>query len=483
MKKSLAVIIIILISFSVEAQNNTGEQQTSTNQAFQLSLGAISVTIGGSFPFAGTYPAAPTERVDQFITYVYNDFSQKTLSSTTDPNTLKVLKDQIQNFTLRNITLKRDDGTQMKIDLQKFRLTGDQSQNPLLKNDDVLIFAPADMERSFFTVTGAVNSPGKFHYVEGDKISDALELAQGINKAYENVDTIRIYRLSYNGNKQTIFNYSVIDTSEPLQRGDQIEVVANADQKIEYNVMVLGEVNKPGVVPISKNHSTIKDVIGLAGGVTKDASLKTAKLYSGKTLSVILEQEYGIKMKNMQIDDDKKIRDMMVRLEQQLMLRMSNADELSVAYLNLENELRVVMNGGPVNFSDLNDPESEAAKYIVKNGDVIIIPKNDHKVHVFGQVANPGSVEFSEGKGYNYYINKAGGLGDYATEDIMLIKAASREWMPIDSDNARVEEGDYIFVPRSLSHSFNYYLGMTQTFLSIVGSAATLILLILQFKK
>ena len=208
-------------------------------------------------------------------------------------------------------------------------------------------------------------------------------------------------------------------------------------------------------------------------------------MYSGDVLSVILEHEYGIKIKNAEVDyvNDTRIRNAMVHLEQQLMDRMSNADELSLGYLNLENELRVVMNGGPVNFSDLDNPNSEVSKYIVKDGNVIIIPRNDNKVHVFGQVANPGDYEYSQGKDYKYYIDKAGGLGNYATGDIMLIKAASREWLPVDSDSAKVEVGDYLFVPRSLSHSFNYYLGMTQTFLSIIGSAATLILLILQFKK
>ncbi len=485
MKKILTIFTIILISFAAEAQNNTNEQQNSTSQALQLNLGSISITIGGSFPITGSFPASPTERADQFVTSVYNEFRQKMEGSTTNITDLKAIQEKLENFTLRDITLKHLDGTQTVIDLEKFRLTGDQSQNPLLKNDDVLIFKPADLDKNFFTVNGAVNSPGKFHFVEGDKISDALELAQGINKAYENVDTIRIYRLSYDGTKQSILNYAVSDTTEPLQRGDQIEAVAYADQKIEFKVMVLGEVNKPGVIPITKNSTTIKDVINLAGGVTKDASLKTAKLYSGNVLSTILEDEYGVKIKSSEIDfeTDTKARNMMVRLEQQLMARMSNADELSIGYLNLENELRVVMQGGPVNFSDINNPNSEASKYIVQDGDVIIIPKNDEKVHVFGQVANPGDYAYSPGKDYNYYINKAGGMGEYATDDIMLIKAASREWIPIDSDNAKVEVGDYIFVPRSISHSFNYYLGMTQTFLSIVGSAATLILLILQFKK
>ena len=41
-------------------------------------------------------------------------------------------------------------------------LNGDFTNNPYLKNDDVIIFPQPDLEHNSFTVSGAVNNPGKF---------------------------------------------------------------------------------------------------------------------------------------------------------------------------------------------------------------------------------------------------------------------------------------------------------------------------------
>ena len=65
----------------------------------------------------------------------------------------------------------------------------------------------------------------------------------------------------------------------------------------------------------------------------------------------------------------------------------------------------------------------------------------------------------------------------------MLIKSVTKEWIPADNENAVIEEGDYIYVPRSLSKSFNYYVKNVSVFLSIVGSLATIALLIVNLTK
>ena len=58
-----------------------------------------------------------------------------------------------------------------------------------------------DLERNFIRIMGAVNNPGKFMFVDGDKLSDAIELGQGINKAYENINEAIIYRLNTGGSE------------------------------------------------------------------------------------------------------------------------------------------------------------------------------------------------------------------------------------------------------------------------------------------
>ena len=176
-----------------------------------LSNATISVTVGGTFPFKGTFPALMTERVDEFITRLYNEAVDLTLRTTNDPELYRKAKDQVSRFSLRGIKLKRINGEELLIDLQKFRLNGNFENNPYLKNDDVIIFPPYDIATNFISISGAVHSPGRFFYVEGDRLLDLLELAGGLNPAYENIDSVEIIRLSYDGLNQTSFKVGVKD--------------------------------------------------------------------------------------------------------------------------------------------------------------------------------------------------------------------------------------------------------------------------------
>ncbi len=169
--KKLVLIFMTIFFFSINsifAQFNSQSSNTNTDQLF--SAGAISVTIGGNFIVTGTFPALVTDRVDQLVTRLFNQIQLKLYSETTGLLEKKVLEKELEGISFRDITLKRKSGEVLKLDLLKFRRTGDFSQNPYLKNDDVIIFPPTDLERDFFNIEGAVNSPGKFNFVDGDKL-------------------------------------------------------------------------------------------------------------------------------------------------------------------------------------------------------------------------------------------------------------------------------------------------------------------------
>lgn len=476
--KKLFVILIVLLSVSISFS------QTDTKSALSslLNTPTISVTIGGDFPVTGSFPAFVNERVDQFITRMYISAREKSLQNVTDPDLLKQISEKLNEFSLRNITLKRASGETLKLDLRKFRINGDFKNNPYLVNDDVLIFPAADLERNFFTVSGAVNSPGKFYFVDGDHLQDALELAQGINKAYENVTKAEIDRLDYDGGKLTP-EIVDINSDTPLKRGDRIIVLADETQKKDFAVIVAGEVNRPGRIPITKDSTTLKEVIQRAGGFTDNASVRRARLFTGKSMMPLLEKQYGIDFTTNPSLDSKELEEKYFNFENYLMLRMSNITEQDSAYFYIENQLRLTADAGSLDFTKLNSDSSEASSYIVKDGDVIIVPQKENVVYVFGQVANPGRTNFVPGKDYNYYIEKAGGFGHYADEDVMLIKSVSRNWIPAGSDRAHIEAGDYIFIPKDPKRSFHYYLSETASYLGIIGSIATIILLLIQINK
>ncbi len=479
MKKLFGALFLTVLVMNTYAQIDT---KLNLNSNDLMQMGAISVTIGGQFVITGTFPALITERADAFITRMYNQVKGDMVKTTNDPQILEQFNKSLNNYVLRNITLKRASGEVLHLDLQKFRLNGDFANNPYLKNDDVIIFPQPDLEHNSFTVSGAVNNPGKFFFVEGDHLQDALELAQGINDAYENIDGIEIHRLNYDGDEIRVIK-SDMNSNPALERGDGIIVIARETQKKGFSVIVAGEVNNPGRIPVTKNNTTIKQVIEKAGGVKQDASLRRSKLFTGNSLPLLLENYYGVDLNKMPNILDEKLTEFLLKFQNMMMIRMSNVDEMDSSYFLMENDLRLLLESGPVDFTKIADTSSNVSDYIVSDGDVIIIPPKEKTVYVFGQVAEPGKVNYVAGRDFEYYIKEAGGKGEYARDDIMLIKSVTKEWIPADEENAVIEEGDYIYVPRSLSRSFNYYVKNTSIFLSIVGSLATIALLVVNLTK
>jgi protein involved in polysaccharide export with SLBB domain len=466
--KKYSILLFIIFYSAIFAQLDNNKNENYLNGA-----NLISVTIGGKFIVTGSFPASSTERVDQFVTRLFNQGKEKLLATATNSSwLLPQIQRELADYSFRNIKLKRFDGKEIILDLEKFRLNGDFVNNPYLKNDDILIFHPADLERNFFSVNGAVNNPGKFHFVDGDKLKDAIEFAGGINKAYENVTIADINRLSYDGRVQKVDSVD-INSDYSLQRGDRIVVVADETMKKDFSILIVGEVNSPGVIPITKDKTSLREAINKAGGLTKAASLKQAKLYTGNS---IYSKGYPSR-------SDLDLNNNIVKIELLMMSRMSNIVPEDTAYFNAEDQLRVLMESSTLDFTKLNDPNSEVSKYLVKDNDILIIPSHDSSVYVYGQVLSPGHVAYLPGKDYQYYIEKAKGYGDFAEKnDVMIIKGVTRNWIEADK-SITIEEGDYIYIPRKTMRSFNSYASTIGTYLGIVGSAATIILLLLQFKK
>jgi len=475
MKKSLIIILLLIVAAFANAQV-LDNLQNNTNL---LSTATISVTIGGYFPATGSFPAYISERVDQFVTRLYIEARERAVRTSDDPRIIRKVEGKLNNYSLRGIILKRSTGEEISVDLQRFRTTGDFNYNPYLKNDDVLIFPVNDVSRNFFTISGAVNHPGVFFFVEGDSLSDALEFAMGVNIAFEDVNRVLINRLSYDG-ETLLIDTVEINSKIKLKRGDQIKVLAPETQRKNYSVTVLGEVRNPGAFPITKNNTKLYDVLQSAGGFTKEASLRRAKLYTGKSLAVFLEKQYGIDLAEQPDLEDVDLRNTIVNLETMLMYRMSNVYPEDSVYFFLENQLRVLTEGSSLDFSEIDDPESDISSYIVKSGDVIIVPAIRKSVYIFGQVAKPGYIPLAEGKDFSYYISEAGGMGELAIEDkIMVIKGGSRYWISPYEQTVILEEGDYIYVPKEMLRSFRASAREYAIYVSMLASIATVILLMI----
>jgi protein involved in polysaccharide export with SLBB domain len=476
--KILFVVLFLGMQiFSQSLQNQLKQSQMSE------SVGFISVTIGGSFPVTGTFSALMTDRVDEFVSRMYTQATDLILKSYSDPDLIRKAQSELNNFSLRGIILKRSNGEKELVDLQKFRTTGDLKDNPYLKNDDVIIFPSNDIGTNFFSVSGIVNRPGIYYFVEGDRLSNAIDLAMGLNPAYKKIDSVEISRLSYDGNTQTIQMIPIADDIL-LQRGDRLRFVAQENQRRNFSVTVLGEVNSPGTIPITKSNTTLYEVVKLVGGFTEKASLNRSRVFKRSSLAMLLEQQYNISLGEQPDLENPRYRSTILNLEFALMYRMSNIYSEDTNYFNLENQLRVLTEGSSLDFNKISDPNSDISKYIVQSGDIIIVPPIDNSVYVFGQVLRPGHVTFIPGKDYQYYVNEANGLGELAEEgDIMVIKGGSRAWISPLSEHVEIEEGDYIYVPKKNLRTFRSYVAEYSIYVSILASVSALLLAVTNLVK
>ncbi|MFA6980681.1 MAG: SLBB domain-containing protein [Ignavibacteriaceae bacterium] len=456
-KLTLFTVVILFQGFILSQNKNEFNFDSTPRQS------TISVTIGGDFIVTGTFPAVIGERVDQFVTRIFNAAKTERVGTTANAEQRELVFRQLADFTKRDIQVKRVNGQKLTIDLEKYRFTGDYSQNPYLQNDDVIIFPFIDRERNFVFITGAVNQTSKFQFVEGDKLEDAILFAGGIDKGFEKVTSAEISRLDASGEKETRMIVNISD-NPILKRGDRITIIGEETFRRDFSVTVAGEVSRPGTITISKGSTTLKEVIEKAGGFLPSADLSRAELIRGANVfkSTLFSEE----------------------LDQFLMSRMAEITQEDSVSLAIDNKLRFIRGNGVLDFAKIIDTSSAASKFSVRNGDYIHIPEKLNLVYVFGQVYTPGYIAFVDGKGVDFYISKAGGKGQNAKEDIYLIKGKSRSWTKIEKDvSYTIEPGDFIWLPKEPVRTFSYYLDRVMAISSIVTALATVLLLVIQFKK
>lgn len=425
----------------------------SSEMALQAS---INVTIGGSFVTTGSFPAFLGERVDQYVTRMYAKFVAEIKKDE------KITPEELK-FSTRDILLQHADGSSERLDLEKFRLTGDYKHNPYLKRDDLLIFPPIDLEKSFVSIKGAVVKEGSYQFVEGDKLQDILLFCRGYDKSFDKIDEVRISRLSSDGERETLLKFQS-NENPGLKRGDRITVVSEENNRRDFAVYVNGAVKYPGNVPITKNQTTLYDVLQKAGGFTPEADIERAELLRGT--NVFKSSYFSESFENF------------------MMNRMADITTDDSLTFFIDNKLRYSRANGTVDFHRLTDSTSQASKFIVQNGDYIVVPEKVNLVYVFGHVFNPGYVQYIDGKQFDYYLQKVGGIGQSAKDEIYLIKGKTRSWVKIDPKAPPViEAGDYIWVPKEPLRTFEYYLTRIQAVAGVVTALATVILLVVQLSK
>jgi polysaccharide export outer membrane protein len=410
---------------------------------------SIIVSVRGQVLHEGEYTMYGTDRADLAI-------HEANTPSSTEEN--EKVAGVLYEMSLRRITISHRDGPQTPVDLVKFLATKDDNLDPYLREGDVIVVPRKDVTKNVFGIYGEVNLPGRYEFVPGDRLSDAISIGQGFT-AEARADSSEFSRLSDDGRVMTrkVVDLSTLIAGSPadvlLAPGDRIVVRGRTELRADYRVRIEGEVLHPGVYPITRDRTKISEVIRQAGGFTEFAALTSAELNRHS----IQPQE--------------------VELDRLMSLRGGVSQEDSLDYIR-ETDLRLRKEIVNVDFVRLFTQGDSLQDVYLQDEDVIRVPSVNHTIYVFGQIVSPGHIPFLLGEGPDYYIRKAGGYTDRARQgDIRVIKNKTKQWLA--PDETEMEEGDYIWVPKEPDRSFSYYVNNAAAAASvlsvIIGMAAVII--------
>jgi protein involved in polysaccharide export with SLBB domain len=413
----------------------------------------IVISVVGAVMNAGLYTLSAVDRANRAVAEANKLVRLQT------SNELEVV---LRFMSTRNIVVKHKDGSAQHVDLPRYFATRDEQWNPYLREGDVVVVPRKDPLRDVFAIYGEVNTAGRFEYVEGDSLMEALRIANGLTRMAL-TENVLFSRMNPDGTELSNRTINLVDIEQgkdpdfPLQPGDRIVVNKRIDARGDFNVDVKGEVVYPGTYPITRNQTHLSEVIRRSGGFTGFAWLGSATVFRHSLQPEDLENERLANLRG----------------------SMGTLDSTGFAF---ETELRLKREAVTADFVRLFEQKDSSQDIILQPEDQIVVPARTPTVYVFGQVVSPGHIAFVKGKESKYYIEKAGGFTGRANKgNLAVIKATTKQWLSPGDTN--VEEGDYIWVPTEPDRPFSYYMTIASQAASVLSIVIGVGVIIVQVTK
>ena len=390
-------------------------------------------------------------------------------------NTVRELVNEAQGLTgdafLNRAVLYRqcEDLTTEVIPVDIKAIMDGTSQNIILAKNDIL-YIPSihDLEdRGDVVIHGEVAKPDSYPYADNMTLEDLIIQAGGLREAASvvRVDVSRRIRNPHStADNDTIgrtYTFSlkegfVVDGTPGfvLQPYDEVYVRRSPGYQAQQNVVVEGEILFEGSYAMTSREERLSDLIRKAGGSTKNAYLRGAKLTRVATEGEKTCMEDVIRLMSRQLGEA-----MMDSLD------IHVEDHFTVG-IDLEKAL-----ANPGSTADI----------VLREGDVVFIPKSTNTVKINGAVMVPNTVSYIAGKNIDYYLNQAGGYSDNAKKSKKFIVYMNGQVTKVKgSGKKQIEPGCEIIVPSRSKKRTNVgeILGYATSFSSLgmmIASLANLI--------
>lgn len=348
---------------------------------------------------------------------------------------------------------------QVSFSLQNVILGGEKVA--LHPDDSVRIFFKSSLvQKRTVTVDGEVNRPGEFEYRYGMTLGDAVLMAGGLTDA-ATLERVEVARRIAGGKENLdlkdtiaiILHYNLLskpeDAETVLSPFDMVYVRRSAVYKPQQVITIEGQVNYPGSYAMEKNVVRLSDVVSKANGFNMDAYPQ------GATLTRVLTQE---EMERLIIAKNIAKNQMQDSTASTFLDSMLVEDRYNIA-INLD---LAVQNPG----SDYD--------VVLRDGDIIKVPKYNNTVRISGAVLYPNTVTYKPGANYKYYVSGGGGFSKEAIKrDTYMIHANGNVAIK-GSPLFKVQPGTEIVVPEKSQDDRLLRAQRVSTIMGIATSTASL---------
>ena len=353
----------------------------------------------------------------------------------------------------RSINLIRNQEIIESLDMYDVLITGSYNSKIKLQPGDIIFVEPV---KKLVAVDGAVKRPAIYELKEGQKLSDILDYANGIDIRAD-MSNIFLERI-LDGRVRPIQISNINEFDEiNAEDGDKIFI-----RKYPYrNVEVLGSVLKPGKYLMSEGE-TVEDLISKAGGYTKNAYLfgavyeKQTALEINKMADIILYEKF--------IDN---------------IISMSQNTPAGITGISPIIDLTESLKNSVPNGRIVIDIVEESSNVYISDGDKLIIPEKSDHIFIYGEVSYEGALNYSSSKSLNDYIDQSGGLKKSADEKAIYIlhpngdtqRSSIRKNLFQNSPDKELAlyPGSVIFVPREIDDAASKRL-VAQAYVNILGN-------------
>jgi protein involved in polysaccharide export with SLBB domain len=344
-------------------------------------------------------------------------------------------------------------------------LAGKPADNLLLESRDRLLIHrnTAQVDPATVDVKGEVAKPGRYPLTTNMHIEDLIQVAGGLKRTADPVSAHLTRYAAGDPQHASSENISIElsavsagDTTENklLRDGDVLTIPQNPGwNDVGASVTVRGEVQHPGPFGIRPGEK-VSSVLERAGGFNSQAYPYGA---------VLMRRDVRELELNARTEMIRRLKEEEVHLRALPETDAEQRNSKLTALGETETTIQQLQANPPVGRvvihiqHDLRAWKNTSSDVMIRDGDVLVIPKKADYITVNGQVFNPTAVSYRPGRSAKWYLSQAGGMTQLANKKAVFViradgsvlasKNNSSAFWSGDPLNVSLKPGDSVVVP------------------------------------